>query len=280
MNSKRIHKKPRRTKRIQKKMRGGLGGSDVMKSGKKVTVNDIKSFESLNGLTVSDDVIKFKYHVKIEGDKIIFSEISKFASTKTIGAFLSIIKLSIAKFSSFDALTRVFYNIDIPWSFMGDSRHLMTGQTETGNSMQAVLNAMNDYFDPMFRKGKYLGAIPEKIAFSANTIEVTLKGEEQTPLVIPGEPENFQKGFKDHVVAYFRKLVDPEYDGTMSGDTNSSNGVSIPTSGLVPIIDADKAEIQKIIPDARFEGLQLVTKSTIQKDASGKFYATATEYKV
>jgi hypothetical protein len=274
MNSKRIHKKPRRTKRIQKKMRGGLGGSDVLKSSKKVAIGQITSFESLNGFTVSDDVVKFKYTVKIDGDKIVLSDISKFTSTQSIGVFLSIVSLSPTKFSSFDAMTRVFYNIDIPWSIMGDSHHLTQGQAETGNSMQAVLNAMNNYFDPMFREGKYLGAIPKKIVFSANAIDVTVKDEEQPTLDIPVE---FQDGFKNNVMNYFRKLVDPEYNGKMPAN---ANGSAIPTSGLTPIEDGDKEKIRQLIPDARFEGMQLVTKSTIQKDASGKFYATATEYKV
>jgi hypothetical protein len=270
-SSKRVYKK-RKSRRI-KKLEGGIGGSTVMKAGKKVEIGQIIDFNSLNGFTVSDDVVKFKYTVKIDGDKIILSDISKFVSTKTIGVFLSIVNLSPTKFSSFDTMTRVFYNIDIPWSIMGDSHHLMQGQKETGNSMQTILNDMNNYFDPRFREGKYLGAIPEKIVFSDKTIVVTLKGEEQPTLNIP---ELFQDGFQKNVMNYFRQLIDPEDVGVKCPVT----GPAIPTSGLKDIEESDKAKIQELIPGAKFEGKQLLTRSTLQKDASGKFYATAVEYKV
>ena len=61
--------------------------------------------------------------------------------------------------------------------------------------------------------------------------------------------------------------------------SGSGSGPPVPQTGT-PIVSNDIPEILKIIPDAKFDGTELLSKTKIIKGVDGKYYATETTYDV
>jgi hypothetical protein len=283
--SKRVYKNARKSQRMYQTGGFGWGNSGTIKLGN--GKSKIKEYNDLFGAEVQDNNVKFSYKI---GKK-------KTTSTQILEYFTLDKIQNIKKGANMEKMINTFYNIPSNFSFIQnngfDTTKLQSLQDKIKNIPVSTTTLYGFYHNKITYKDT-----PKSISIinmSHNTMLTEEKFKKNVlkyfktfkviPSVLPLGPSS-----KPSLSAPPSGLLSTTSSGPPTGPPSSSTSSGPPTgppsgppSGPptgTPIGSTDIPEILKIIPDAKFDGTELLSKTKIIKGVDGKYYATETTYNV